>query len=245
MRPDVTIPGWTAPRWQERDDVDAAAARAVPAYLFVFGPATPEAFDAWRLRGATPTARLRAWFGGLGDALAAVEVEGRRCVAREQDVEDLAATRPDDVVRLLPAFDQFMLGPGTGDPHVVPPGHRSEVSRRAGWIAPVVVTADGMVGTWEPVTDGGQRGRHLGARDRRRTAGRHRVPGRPGAVGGPGGRAPASCADPGGGSDRQGDDALDRVRSSARHAARRVAKESTLDLPARSSNSIFTRPVDG
>lgn len=34
-------------------------------YLGAFGPATPESFDQWLLRGATPRARLRQWFTGL------------------------------------------------------------------------------------------------------------------------------------------------------------------------------------
>jgi hypothetical protein len=47
-------------------------------------------------------------------------------------------------VRLLPALDQWVLGPGTADPRVVPPAHRGVVSRGA-----AVVTAGGVVaGTW-------------------------------------------------------------------------------------------------
>ena len=53
------------------------------------------------------------------------------------------------VTRLLPAFDQYVLGPGTKDPHLLDPRHRAEVSRAAGWIAPVVVHEGRVVGTWE------------------------------------------------------------------------------------------------
>lgn len=149
VRPDVTVPGWSPPL-----DLETAAGRAIPAYLSAFGPATPDAFDAWLLRGATPRKRLRSWFAETSEPLADVEVDGRACLAREEDVEALGADEPGDVVRLLPAFDQFVLGPGTGDPHVVPSAHRGEVSRAAGWIAPVVVTLDGVVGTWR--ADGDQ-----------------------------------------------------------------------------------------
>jgi hypothetical protein len=49
----------------------------------------------------------------------------------------------------LPAFDPWVLGPGTDHPRVVPPARRARVSKQAGWIAPVVVS-DGVVrGTWE------------------------------------------------------------------------------------------------
>jgi hypothetical protein len=50
---------------------------------------------------------------------------------------------------LLPGFDQYVLGPGTGDPHVVPEDRRGAVSRQSGWIAPVLVAGGVVGGTWE------------------------------------------------------------------------------------------------
>jgi hypothetical protein len=52
-------------------------------------------------------------------------------------------------VRLLPGFDQYVLGPGTADGRVVPTARRSAVSRQAGWISPVVVAGGVVRGTWE------------------------------------------------------------------------------------------------
>jgi winged helix DNA-binding protein len=52
-------------------------------------------------------------------------------------------------VRLLPAFDQYVLGAGTGDSNVIPPAHRPDVSRTAGWIAPVLVVGGRVAGTFE------------------------------------------------------------------------------------------------
>ena len=52
-------------------------------------------------------------------------------------------------MRLLPGFDQYVLGPGTGDGHVVPSARRSAVSRQSGWIAPVVLAGGAVCGTWE------------------------------------------------------------------------------------------------
>ena len=60
-----------------------------------------------------------------------------------------ASTRPTSAVRLLPGFDQYVLGPGTKDPHVIPTGRRSDVSRKSGWIAPVVVSKGVVCGTWD------------------------------------------------------------------------------------------------
>jgi len=51
-------------------------------------------------------------------------------------------------VRFLGALGQYVLGPGTADGRIIPPGRSAYVSRAAGWIAPVVVGAR-IVGTWE------------------------------------------------------------------------------------------------
>jgi hypothetical protein len=146
-RPGTWLDGWQVPEPAE------AARIAVPAYLAAHGPAAPAAFDAWLSRGATPRHTLRSWFTDLGEELAPVDVEGTPLYARAADVESLAAPEPAAVVRLLPAFDQFVLGPGTGDPRTVPPARRTEVSRAAGWISPTVVTGDGVVGTWRVEDD--------------------------------------------------------------------------------------------
>lgn len=69
------------------------------------------------------------------------------------DVDHIAAARPDDVIQLLPAFDQYVLGPGIGDPRVVPASRRAQLSRSVGWISPVVVTGQAgndVVGSGRP-----------------------------------------------------------------------------------------------
>jgi hypothetical protein len=47
-------------------------------------------------------------------------------------------------VRLLPGRDQWVLGPGTADPHVVPPAHRRVVSGGAN----LAVVGGVVAGTW-------------------------------------------------------------------------------------------------
>ena len=46
-------------------------------------------------------------------------------------------------------FDQWVLGPGTDDPHVIAPARRTDVSRQSGWIAPLVVAGGVVGGTWD------------------------------------------------------------------------------------------------
>lgn len=106
-------------------------------------------FDQWLSRGASRKAALRGWFADLADQLVVVEVDGAPAYARAGDVDDIAVIRPSEVVRLLPAFDQFVLGPGTADAAILPANRRAAVSRAAGWISPVVVRAGRVVGTWQ------------------------------------------------------------------------------------------------
>jgi hypothetical protein len=149
--PQTWIDGWTG-----LPEPDAAAARVIPAYLGAFGPATMDSFDQWLIRGLSRKASLRAWFTGLtrSGVLTEVSVDGRAAYARTADLDDIAATEPVPQVRLLPAFDQFVLGPGTKDEHVVATHRRALVSKAAGWIAPVVVAGGRVAGTWEQTDSG-------------------------------------------------------------------------------------------
>jgi hypothetical protein len=106
------------PGWGGLPEPEEAARVVIPAYLGAFGPASMETFDQWLVRGASRKTALRAWFAGLaGDGtLAEVRVDGMPAYARAADVDEIAAAEPVDGARLLPAFDQYVLGPGTRDP---------------------------------------------------------------------------------------------------------------------------------
>ena len=149
-KPTFTHPRTWVPGWPGLPDADVAAHTVVQTYLGAHGPASPEAFDAWLLRGSTPKRRLRAWFDDLVDvgALARLSVDGEVRYARVCDLDELADTAPAPALRLLPAFDQYVLGPGTADARVVPARHRAQVSRAAGRIAPVIVERGRVTGTW-------------------------------------------------------------------------------------------------
>jgi Winged helix DNA-binding domain len=149
-RPDLHLPSWPG-----LPDAGEAGPRVVERYLAVHGPASQAAFDQWLLRGATPKKVLRSWFAqSRSDGrIGTVDVEGDACWARATDVDAMAAAEPSDGVRLLPAFDQYVLAPGTNDPHLLDPARRGDVSRAAGWIAPVVLVAGRIGGTWE-LSDG-------------------------------------------------------------------------------------------
>jgi len=107
-----------------------------------------QAFDAWLTRGTSRKAMLRQWFTDMGDELATVDVEGESSYVLAADVDELLTQRPTRAVRLLPGFDQYVLGAGTGAERVVPPERRAEVSRTAGWISPVVLARGRVAGVW-------------------------------------------------------------------------------------------------
>jgi hypothetical protein len=143
-----TVPSAATSRWPGLTDADEAAPVAISSYLRAYGPATFDGLAAW-LGGAVDKRRLRAWFRGLGDRLVEVEIDGNPAHVLAEDLDELASARPTGAVRLLPAFDQYVLGPGTEDRLVIPTGRRAAVSRQSGWISPVVLV-DGVVGgTWK------------------------------------------------------------------------------------------------
>jgi hypothetical protein len=145
-----TSPASRFPGWPGLPDPATAAARVVPTYLGAHGPATPAAFDQWLIRGASRKPDLRRWFADLVEAgeLTVVDVDGERRYARTVDLDALADARPTGRVALLPAFDQVLLGPGTAAAEVLDPARRSQVSKAAGWIAPIVVRDGRVVGIW-------------------------------------------------------------------------------------------------
>jgi len=141
MRPEAA-----SSRWAGVPDSEEAAPAAILAYFGAYGPTTAEAFLTWLGFGKR---RLRAWFDELSDRFVEIEVDGERALILAEDVDELAAVKATRAVRLLPGFDQYVLGPGTADAHVIPAARRRAVSKQSGWIAPVVVAGGMVSGTWE------------------------------------------------------------------------------------------------
>ncbi len=139
------------PRWAGVWDLEEAGPHAVSAYLRAYGPATPVHVRYWLGEGlGAGRRRLDRWLTGMAGGLQEVEVDGETALVLAEDAEELLAARPSTAVRLLPGHDQWVLGPGTRDEHVVPPALRTAVTRRAG-----LVLAGGVVsGTWS--TTGGE-----------------------------------------------------------------------------------------
>jgi hypothetical protein len=93
--------------------------------------------------------RIRSWFAAFGDRLAAVDIDGESAYVLSEDLEDLLATPASTAVRLLPRYDQWVLGPGTADAHIVPTARRNLVSRQAN----IVIVGGVVSGTWSLTGD--------------------------------------------------------------------------------------------
>lgn len=140
----------TNPRWPGLRDLDDAGPRALRSYLHAYGPARADRLQYWLGEGlGVPRRRLRAWLAALED-VTTVDVDGEAHLVLRADEEDLGTSTATGAVRLLPGHDQWVLGPGTADPRVVPPARRAVVTRGAN-----VVVAGGVVaGTWRAGDDG-------------------------------------------------------------------------------------------
>ena len=133
------------PRWPGLPDVDEAGHRAVELYLAAFGPATIENLAYWLTEGlSVPRRRVLEWVAELGSTVSELRIDDVDAYALSVDVEEISAAEPSDAVRLLPAFDPWVMGPGTADPRIVPPARRALVSRGSH----VVVHGGVVAGTW-------------------------------------------------------------------------------------------------
>jgi hypothetical protein len=87
---------------------------------------------------------LRGWLDDLSDRLVTVDIDGEDMLLFADDVDELVSIEVSPTVRLLPAADPWVMGPGTADPYVVPPANRQPVTRGAN----LVVAGGVAAGTW-------------------------------------------------------------------------------------------------
>jgi hypothetical protein len=139
--------------WQPLPSADEAARPVFLRYFESYGPATPTHVRRWLARGRVSVKQQRAWFATVADEVTKVDVDGEEMYVRSEDIDALAASKGTYSVRLLGGFDEWVLGPGTDDPHVISPNRRAAVSRAAGWIAPIVLVGGVVRGTWRQDAD--------------------------------------------------------------------------------------------
>jgi hypothetical protein len=145
-RPDTWLGGWTA------HDPEEAMAEVTRRFLAASGPVTREDFARWW--GIPSPARGARLLQRLGDELARVEVEGTVAYVLAADLPGLAAAGAGDgaggsgTVRLLPAFDQYVVTATLQAGHLMPGPFKARVYRPQGWLSPVLLVGGRMDGTW-------------------------------------------------------------------------------------------------
>src|SRR5215472_10093688 len=127
-------------------DSEAATAIVTRRFLAAYGPATYHDLARWWSGGGVSTARQ--WILSLGEEVSAVDLDGAQAwilAAHAREVRELPPSRS---VRLLPAFDQYVVGASYHAEHLLPGDLRNPVYRQQGWISPVLLVNGQMTGTW-------------------------------------------------------------------------------------------------
>ena len=125
---------------------EEALAKVTRRYLGAYGPATAAEYSRWwgPRRPAQATRYLRA----LGDEAMEVDVEGEPHWAMAEQAAEIAGTAPSGAVRLLPAFDPYVIGSARDIAAILAPEYKARVHRPQGWISPVLLVDGRIEGVW-------------------------------------------------------------------------------------------------
>ncbi len=141
-----THPGtWLAAASPEID-AEAAVRDIARRYLAAYGPATYRDLARWWGGGGVVAARK--WIALLGEEASQVTVDGAPAwmlSKHARKLRDLPAARS---VRLLPGFDQYVVGASHHAANLLPGDLRGRVYRPQGWISPVLLVNGFMHGVW-------------------------------------------------------------------------------------------------
>jgi winged helix DNA-binding protein len=139
-RPDRWLAEWQPVETEE------AAREVTRRYLAAYGPATREEFARWF--GTSSPAQAGRLIEGLGEEIASVEIEGSQAWMLTEHVPEVEVAEPSGVVRLLPAFDHYVVAAPRDHEGVLLEPLKSRVYRPQGWLSPVLLVDGRMEGLW-------------------------------------------------------------------------------------------------
>jgi hypothetical protein len=125
---------------------DAASPLIARRFLTAYGPATCHDLARWWSGGGIATAKQ--WLATLGDDVCTVDVEGSKAWLLSSDLRELRDLAPRRSVRLLPAFDQYVVGASCHAERLLSGIPRARVYRPQGWISPVLLVNGRIEGVW-------------------------------------------------------------------------------------------------
>jgi hypothetical protein len=110
------------------------------------GPASSGEIARWW--GGPSATRIERLLGSLGEEVVPMDVDGMRAWALAGHADAIASAEPGRSVRLLPTFDQYVIGTTKHSHELMPGPFRERVHRQAGWVSPVLLV-DGLIeGVW-------------------------------------------------------------------------------------------------
>ena len=121
-------------------------------FLAAYGPATARDLARWWTGGGVTSARQ--WLAALKDEICQVEIEGVPAWILAPDARELRDFTPARSVRLLPGFDQYVVGASHHAERLLPGDCRGRVYRPQGWISPVLLVNGKMAGVWRHTIKG-------------------------------------------------------------------------------------------
>lgn len=130
----------------EAVDPQIATAEVTRRFLAAYGPASTHDLARWWTGGGVGVAKQ--WIGLLGDEVCAVDLEGTQVWVLAAYVDELRKAEPTQSVRLLPGFDQYVIGASFHAERLLSGKERSSVYRPQGWISPVLLVDGFIQGIW-------------------------------------------------------------------------------------------------
>jgi len=114
-------------------------------YLRAYGPATLQDFAKWM--GLPMPEAKEVWISQQTELIEVYGEDEKRFILREDYDELLDSKIDEQILRLLPHFDAYLLGHADKN-HLVDASHYKRVYRNQGWISPVVLLDGRVIGIW-------------------------------------------------------------------------------------------------
>ncbi|MBM7790521.1 winged helix DNA-binding domain-containing protein [Tenggerimyces flavus] len=139
-------------QWLDQTDLlahDPAEAldEVITRYLAASGPSTREELARWWGHQPADAGRV---LKGLGDTVQEVDVEGTKTYALTDQLTAISKAKPPKGhVKLLPAFDQYVITATKQVEHFTPADVGDRIYRKQGWLSAVVLVDGRMDGIWK------------------------------------------------------------------------------------------------
>jgi hypothetical protein len=127
-------------------DSQTATAIFTRRFLGAYGPTTYHDLARWWGGGGILTARQ--WIAALGEEVSPIELGDAQYWMLAADAREASELPPQRSVRLIPAFDQYVIGASRHAEHLLLGNLRGRVYRPQGWISPVLLVNGLMQGVW-------------------------------------------------------------------------------------------------